>query len=88
MENSSPPWSAYRALMACRLGALYKSPGICPLGIGEMLCRSIYNIVMKEIGDHAKTACGSLQMCAGIKFSIEGETHSVAQRQQERIAPT
>ena len=30
MANSSPPWAAYRALMACRLVALNKSPGCAP----------------------------------------------------------
>ena len=34
MDNSSPPWAAYRALMACRLVALDKSPGVRPVGIG------------------------------------------------------
>ena len=37
MDNSSPPWAAYRALMACCLVALDKRPGVRPVGIGEML---------------------------------------------------
>ena len=32
MSKSSPPWSAYRALMACRLVALDKRPGVGPVG--------------------------------------------------------
>ena len=28
MANSSPPWAAYCALMACRLVALDKRPGV------------------------------------------------------------
>ena len=33
MANSSPHWAAYRALMACRLVALDKRPGVRPVGI-------------------------------------------------------
>ena len=36
MANSSPPWSAYRALMECHLVALDKRPGVCSMEIGEM----------------------------------------------------
>ena len=34
VANSSPPWAAYCSLMACRLVALDKRPGICPVDIG------------------------------------------------------
>ena len=37
MDNSSPPWAAYCARMACRLAALDKSPGLRPVGGGEEL---------------------------------------------------
>ena len=37
MANSSPPWDAYCALMACCLVALDKRPGVRPVGIGETL---------------------------------------------------
>ena len=32
-----PPWAAYCALMACRLVALDKRPGVRPVGIGKTL---------------------------------------------------
>jgi hypothetical protein len=35
LANMHPPWAAYRALMACRLVALEKQPGVRPVGIGE-----------------------------------------------------
>eukprot|EP00978_Attheya_sp_CCMP212_P005260 scaffold11661_cov30-Attheya_sp.AAC.1 len=35
MSNESPPWAAIRALIVCRLLALNKWPGICPIGVGE-----------------------------------------------------
>ena len=34
MGNSSPPWTAYHALMACCLVALDNQPGVHPMGIG------------------------------------------------------
>ena len=34
MPNFSPPWTAYRALMACYLIAMDNHPGVHPIGIG------------------------------------------------------
>ena len=85
MANSSPPWAAYCALMACRLVALDKRPGVRPMGIGETLCRSLAKLVMRAVGYQAKTACGNLQLCAGLEASIEGDTHAVVQRRIERV---
>ena len=72
MANSSPPWAAYRALMACRLVALDKRPGVRPVSIGETLRRALAKLVMRAAGEQAKTACGNLQMCAGLEAGIEG----------------
>ena len=85
MANSSPPWAAYRALMACCLVALDKRPGVCPVGIGETLRRALAKLVMRAAGDQAKTACGNLQLCAGLGAGIEGATHAVGQRRLERV---
>ena len=81
-----PPWAAYRGLMACRLVALDKCLWVRPIGIGETLRRAITRLFMRAVGDQAKTACGSLQLCAGIEDDIEGATNTVAQTQQERNA--
>ena len=77
MDNSSPPWAAYCALMACRLVALDKRPGVCPVKIRETLCRALAKLVMRAAEDQVKTACEDLQMCAGLKTGIEGATHAV-----------
>ena len=74
MANSSPPWAAYCALMACRIVVLDKRPGVCPVGIGETLRRALAKLVMRAAGDQAKTACGNLQLCAGLEAGIEGAT--------------
>ena len=85
MADSSPPWAADCALMACHLVALDKRPGVRPVGIGETLRRDLAKIVMRAVGEQAKTACGNLQLCAGLEAGIEGETHAVGQRRVERV---
>ena len=85
MANSSPPWAAYRALMACHLVALDKRPRVRPVGIGEMLRWALAKLVMRSAGDQAKTACGNLQMCAGLEAGIEGDTHAVGQQRLRRV---
>ena len=70
MANSSPPWAAYRSLMACLLVALDKRPGVRPVGIGEMLRRALAKLAMRADGDQAKTVCGNLKLCAGLKAGI------------------
>ena len=34
-------------------------------------------LVMRADGDQAKTACGNIQLCAGLKAGIEGAKHTV-----------
>ena len=77
MDNSSPPWAAYCALMACRLVTLDKRPGVSPVGIGETLLQALAKLVMRAAGDQAKTVCGNLHLCAGLEDGIEGGTHAV-----------
>ena len=85
MANSSPPWAAYRSLMACRLVALYKRPGVCPVSIGETLRRALAKLVMRASGYQAKTVCGNLQLCVGLEAGIKGETRDVGQMRLERV---
>ena len=40
---------------------------------------------MKSSGYQAKTACGNLQLCAGLEASTEGATHEVGNRQMDRL---
>ena len=39
---------------------------------------------MRAAGDQAKTACGNLQLCSGLKDRIEGEKNAVGQNKSER----
>ena len=56
-----------------------------PVGIGETLHRDLAKLVMRAADDQAKTACGKLQLCAGLEAGIEGATHDVGQRRVERV---
>ena len=46
MANSSPLWAAYHSLMACRLVALDKGPGLRPMGI----CETFFHILTNYEG--------------------------------------
>ena len=50
------------------------------MGIGETLLRALAKLVMRAARDQANTACGNLQLCAGLEADIEGATHAVGQR--------
>ena len=55
------------------------------MGIGETLRRALAKLVMRAAGDQAKTACGNLQLYAGLKAGIEGANHAVGQRRVESV---
>ena len=55
------------------------------MGIGETLCRALAKLVMRAAGDQSKTACGNLQLYAGLKAGIDGATHAVVQKRLERL---
>ena len=59
--------------------------GVIPVGIGETLLQALDKLVMRADGDQAKTACGNLQLCAGLKAGIERATHAVGQRILARV---
>lgn len=82
---SNPPWAAIRALMACRLVALDKQPGVRPVGIGEVYRRLMAKCVLRVTGDHATQACGNFNLCAGLKAGIEGAVHAMREAWEEHI---
>ena len=66
----------YHALMACHQVALDKRLGVRPIEIGETLHCAFAKLVSRAARDQAKTACVSLQMCAGLEAGIEtGNPH-------------
>ena len=50
LANGSPPWAAYRALIAGRLVAIDKNPGVRPVGIGEAIRRLMEKLVHSLTG--------------------------------------
>ena len=58
LSNDNPPWTAYRALMAGRLIALDKNPGVRPIAIGEVLRRLIAKCLLSLAKVEAQEACG------------------------------
>jgi hypothetical protein len=77
LANTSPPWAAYRAVMANRLVALDKQPGTRPVGIGEVYRRLWAKCLLKAIGSQATASCGNFNLCAGLQAGIEGAVHAV-----------
>ena len=53
--------------------------------IGETLYQALAKLIMRAAGDQSKTACGNLQLCAGLKAGIEGATHALGQSIFERV---
>jgi hypothetical protein len=77
LANDFPPWAAYRALMAGRLVALDKCPGVRPIGIGETWRRLAAKATLQVAGSDAKELCGIHQLCAGLEAGIEGAIHAI-----------
>jgi hypothetical protein len=75
MVNESPPWAAYHVLMAGRLLALDKCPGIRPIGIGKTWWQAIVKCILKFAGKDAKETCGIDKLCFGLESGIEGGIH-------------
>ena len=87
MANDFSPWAATHALLANRLMALEKCPGIRPIGIGDIWGWLLANCVLKVAGANTKDACGNVQLCAGLEAGIEGAvptTHTLfAEKEDE-----
>ena len=64
-------------LMACRLIALNKKPGVRPIGICEVARRIIAKSILTIIGGDIQEAAGSLQLCAGQKSGTEAAVHAM-----------
>ena len=78
LANGTPPFAAYRALMACRLIPLDKQPGVRPVGIGEVYRRLLAKCVLIVCGHVATASCGNANLCVGLEAGIEGAAHAMA----------
>ena len=64
--------------MMCREVALDKMPGVRPVGIGDILRRLIAKCVLRVTVDQAAGACGTNNLCSGLKLGCEGGVHSMS----------
>ena len=64
-------------LMASRLIALDKNPGIRPLGIGDTARRIIVKAILNITRQDVQEATGSIQLCAGQIAGTEAAVHAV-----------
>ena len=69
--------SSIEALLACRLVPLDKSPGLHPIGVGEVLRRIAGKVVMRLAKNEIQTSVGSLQVCAGQSGGCEAAIHAM-----------
>ena len=65
------------ALVACRLLPINKSPGIRPIGVGEVPRRIIAKAVIRLLRDDIREATGPLQVCAGLDSGCEAAVHAI-----------
>jgi hypothetical protein len=63
LSNDFLSWVAYRALLAGRLSALDKCPGIRPVGIGETWRCALTKVLVLLAGSEAIETCGIDQLC-------------------------
>ena len=68
-----------RALVACRLIALDKCPGVRPIGIGETVRRIMARAILSVLKDDIKKAAGPIQLCAGQESGCEAAIHALNQ---------
>ena len=79
LSNRSPPWAAYRALMAGCLVTLDKSLGVCPVVIGKAIRRLMAELLQVITAHQAMEACDINNLFVGLKDGIEGEVHASEQ---------
>ena len=53
-------------------------PGVRPVGIGDILRRLIAKCVLRVTVDQAAGACGTDNLCSGLKLGCEGGVHSMS----------
>jgi hypothetical protein len=69
--------SSIEAFLANRLIPLDKSPGLRPIGVGEVHRRIIAKTIVKFLKEDILRSAGSLQLCAGQESGCEAIIHAM-----------
>ena len=85
IANTIMDWVDICALMASRLIALDKCPGVCPIRVGEVLRRILGRVMALATGMDVEIECMTDQLCSGLKAGIEGAVHAMRQLFEENI---
>ena len=64
-------------LLASRLIALDKCPGVRPIGVGETVRRIISKAILSIIGPDIQETAGAVQLCAGHEAGCEAAVHAM-----------
>ena len=62
------------AFVACRLIPIDKSPGVRPIGIGEVPRRIIAKSILKVVSNDIQEAAGPLQACAAMTPDVKPQS--------------
>ena len=74
--SESVPFSSIAAYTASRLIPLDKSPGVRPIGVGEVVRRVIGRAVLQLLKAEILRATGTSQLCSGQPGGIEAAIHA------------
>jgi len=78
LSNDSPPFAAYRVVNSARILAADKKPGVRPLACGEIWMRLWADCLNTETKAGATTACGNVNLCAGLGPLVVWKTRGMA----------
>ena len=79
LASESVDSTATEPLMACRLIALDKKPGVRPIGVCEVVRRIVAKSILRVVNKDVEEACGFLQKCSGLPAGQEAAVHAMQQ---------
>ena len=71
------------AFLSCRLIPLEKNLGLRPIGVREVLRRTVGKVIVSTLRDDIITSVGPLQVCAGQESGCEAAVHVMSKMYEE-----